>query len=91
MFAIHGAAGIIGSLLTGVFGRAARGGLGSDQSAAAQLWVQLRAVLIAIAWSAIGPAAPSLALDRIMVLRPAAEAKREGLNVSGHSERAYNY
>jgi Amt family ammonium transporter len=91
VFGIHGVAGIIGSILTGVFVSTAWGGIGSDNSIAQQVWIQVKAVLIAIAWSGIGSLILFFALDKIMGLRPASDAEREGLDLTQHGERAYNY
>ncbi len=91
VFGIHGVAGIIGSILTGVFVSTAWGGIGTDNSIAQQVWIQVKAVLIAIAWSGIGSLILFFALDKIMGLRPASDAEREGLDLTQHGERAYNY
>jgi Amt family ammonium transporter len=56
-----------------------------------QVWIQLKAVLITIAWTGIVSAVLFFALDKIFGLRPATEAEREGLDVTEHGERAYNY
>ncbi|MFN3287696.1 MAG: ammonium transporter [Sphingomonadaceae bacterium] len=91
VFGIHGVAGIIGSILTGVFVSTAWGGIGTDNTIAQQVWIQVKAVAIAIAWSGIGSAILFVLLDKLMGLRPTGEAEREGLDVTTHGERAYNY
>jgi Amt family ammonium transporter len=91
VFGIHGVAGIVGSVLTGVFSAAALGGLGIDGTIGGQVWIQVKAVLIAMAWSGIGSAILFFAIDKAMGLRPTAEVEREGLDLTEHGERAYNY
>jgi Amt family ammonium transporter len=54
------------------------------------LW-QAAAVTVAIAWSAAGSALCFVAVKRVTVLRFDREREREGLDLSDHGERAYNY
>ena len=42
-------------------------------------------------WSGLGSAILFFVLDKTMGLRPEADAEREGLDLSSHGERAYNY
>ncbi|MFN7176738.1 MAG: ammonia channel protein, partial [Thermaurantiacus sp.] len=91
VFGIHGVAGIVGSVLTGVFSAAVLGGLGIDVGIGEQVWIQVKAVLIAVAWSGIGSFILFFAIDKAMGLRPTAETEREGLDLTEHGERAYNY
>jgi ammonium transporter, Amt family len=53
--------------------------------------VQLKAVLLTLAWSGIGSAIIFFIIDKTMGLRPSEDAEREGLDLSSHGERAYNY
>jgi Amt family ammonium transporter len=57
----------------------------------AQPLTQIKAVGITLLWSGIGSAILFFAIDKIMGLRPAEDAEREGLDLSSHGERAYNY
>jgi len=41
--------------------------------------------------SAISSAVLFFAIDKVFGLRPAEEAEREGLDITEHGERAYNY
>jgi len=91
VFGIHGVAGIIGSIGTGVFAAASLGGIGMDPTIGAQVVTQIVAVVVAIAWSAIGSAIIFLVLKAIVGLRVSEEAEREGLDLSTHGERAYHY
>ncbi len=57
----------------------------------AQLIIQAKAVLLTLAWSGIGSAILYFIVDKTMGLRPSADAEREGLDITSHDERAYNY
>jgi ammonium transporter, Amt family len=104
VFGIHGIGGIIGAIATGILVNPALGGQGiadylktpgiiefTYPGAATQVWIQVKAVLVAIAWSGIGSAILFYLLKFTMGLRPTEEAEREGLDVTSHGERAYNY
>ena len=63
VFGVHGVGGILGALLTGVFNTPALGGPGlvtdwvtatvGSNGIGAQVWIQLKAVLITIVWSGV--------------------------------------
>jgi len=92
VFGIHGLGGIVGSVLTGIVSSPLLGGHGAaDYSIVAQTAVQIGAVLIAIAWSAAASALCFWAAGRLIGLRHPEDAEREGLDISDHGERAYNY
>jgi len=57
----------------------------------AQFVTQLKAVVLTLAWSGIGSAVLFFIVDKLFGLRPSEEAEREGLDLSEHGERAYNY
>jgi Amt family ammonium transporter len=92
VFGIHGLGGIIGSIGTAIVALPALGGHGgADYSLAWQLLRQVAAVGVAIGWSAIGSAICFGIVRAMMPLRHARDAEREGLDISDHGERAYNY
>jgi Amt family ammonium transporter len=92
VFGIHGIGGIVGSIGTAVVALPALGGHAPDgYSLAWQLMRQLAAVGTAIAWSALGSALCFAAVKLVLPLRHARDAEREGLDISDHGERAYNY
>jgi Amt family ammonium transporter len=104
VFGIHGVGGIVGALATGILVAPALGGQGvadyllepgtiqfTFAGYGAQLWIQAKAVLIAIVWSGVGSAVLFTLVKLTMGLRPTEEAEREGLDVTAHGERAYNY
>jgi Amt family ammonium transporter len=92
VFGIHGIGGIIGSVGTAFVALPALGGhAAADYSLLWQLLRQLAAVGTAIAWSAAGSALCFLIVGRVTRLRHDRDSEREGLDISDHGERAYNY
>jgi len=92
VFGIHGLGGITGSIGTAIVALPKLGGHGgADYSLGHQLVVQLAAVAMAIAWSAAGSALCFGIVRLAKPLRHARDAEREGLDISDHGERAYNY
>ncbi len=102
VFGIHCVGGIIGAIATGIVADPALGGQGwIDYTAAiakpgvyemgAQVLAQCKAVVVTLLWSGIGSAVLFFIIDKTIGLRPSEEAEREGLDLSEHGERAYNY
>jgi ammonium transporter, Amt family len=102
VFGVHCIGGIVGALGTAIVADPALGGQGffdytvmpavaGTYDMGAQFIVQLKAVGITLLWSGIGSAVLFFVIDKIMGLRPAEDAEREGLDLSSHGERAYNY
>jgi Amt family ammonium transporter len=91
-FGIHGVGGIVGSIGTAFTMLPALGGPGAeDYALGSQLWIQIVAVAIAIAWAAVGSAIAFYIVKAVVGLRVTEEAEREGLDLAEHGERAYNY
>jgi Amt family ammonium transporter len=100
VFGIHGVGGIVGALLTGVFNTQALGGPGlvtdwvtvtvGSSGIAAQVWIQLKAVLITVVWSGVVAFLAFKIVDLTIGLRVNAEHEREGLDISSHGETAYS-
>ena len=92
VFGIHGVGGIVGSIGTAVTMLAVLGGpAGDDYELGAQLWIQIKSVLVAIVWSGVG-AAIAFAIAKVLTgLRVSPDVEREGLDLGEHGERAYNY
>jgi len=91
VFGIHGVAGIIGSIGTGIFVAPALGGVGvADYAMGAQVWKQCVAVFVAIAWCGIGSFILFKIVDVVVGLRVTGDQEREGLDIAEHGERAYN-
>ena len=92
VFGIHGVAGIVGALGTGIFASAALGGVGYEDGVTmgAQLWTQFLAVLITVVWCGVGSAILFKVVDLIVGLRITPEAETTGLDVTSHGEVAYH-
>jgi Amt family ammonium transporter len=96
VFGIHAISGIVGSILTGILVSQSLGGTGvivdgkDTYEMIPQLVTQITAVVVAIAWSGIGTLL-IFGLLKVIGLRPATDAEREGLDLTDHGERAYNY
>ncbi len=103
VFGVHGVGGIIGALLTGVFNSPSLGGPSTvadwvsvgmtpadAYSVGAQVWIQLKAVLITIVWSGVVAFIAYKLVDLTIGLRVSEEEEREGLDISSHGETAYN-
>ncbi len=92
VFGIHGIGGIVGSIGTAVTMLAVLGGpAGDDYELGSQLWIQVKSVAVAIAWSAVGAAIAFTIAKLVTGLRVTEEVEREGLDLGEHGERAYNY
>ncbi|WP_442881066.1 ammonium transporter [Bosea sp. (in: a-proteobacteria)] len=91
VFGIHGVAGIIGSIGTGIFVAPALGGVGvADYAMGAQVWKQTVAVLVAVIWCGVGSFILFKIVDAVIGLRVTSDQEREGLDIAEHGERAYN-
>ncbi|MBW8783565.1 MAG: ammonium transporter [Novosphingobium sp.] len=102
VFGVHCIGGIVGALGTGILDAPSLGGQGivdytkfpavaGAYDMSAQMITQLEGVLLTLVWSGVGSAILYFAIDKIFGLRPSADAEREGLDITEHGERAYNY
>ena len=102
VFGVHGVGGIVGALGTAVVADPALGGQGwvnytvfpavaGEYVMADQFVSQLWAVGVTVLWTGIVSAVLFYGLKLTIGLRPSEEAEREGLDLSEHGERAYNY
>ena len=102
VFGIHCIGGIVGAIATGIVADPALGGQGwidytaavaaaGEYDMAGQVITQIKAVAVTLLWSGIGSAVLFFVIDKTMGLRPSEDAEREGLDLSSHGERAYNY
>ncbi|HET7868454.1 MAG TPA: ammonium transporter [Burkholderiaceae bacterium] len=99
VFGVHGVGGIVGALLTGVFNTQALGGPGmvtdwvtaavGSNGIGAQVWIQLKAVLVTVVWSGVVAFISFKIADMVIGLRVTEEEEREGLDISSHGETAY--
>jgi ammonium transporter, Amt family len=90
VFGIHGVAGIVGALGTGIVGAPSLGGFGVFESIPAQVIIQAQAVGICILWTAVVSAIALGIVKATIGLRVTESEEREGLDLSSHGESAYN-
>jgi len=90
---VHGVAGLLGTLLTGVFALRSLNPAGADGLLAGhghQLWIQCQAVLFTIVFVGCGTYV-ILQLIRLLVpLRVNDIQEQQGLDINAHGEEAYN-
>jgi Amt family ammonium transporter len=105
VFGVHCIGGIVGALGTAIVADPKLGGQGyfdytkfpavavtpEGYSISTQLLVQLQAVGLTLVWSGAISAALFLILKYTIGIRPSADVEAEGLDISEHGERAYNY
>jgi Amt family ammonium transporter len=102
VFGVHGIGGIVGAIATGVVADPALGGQGwidytvfpaipGEYDMAGQVMTQVWAVGTTVLWTAVVSAILFYGLKFTTGLRPAEDAEREGLDITEHGERAYNY
>ena len=102
VFGIHCIGGIVGAIATGIVADPALGGQGwldytgvvakaAEYDMGGQVMTQLWAVGVTLLWSGIGSAILFFIIGKTLGLRPSEDAEREGLDLSSHGERAYNY
>ncbi|WP_298285276.1 ammonium transporter [Novosphingobium sp.] len=104
VFGVHGVGGIVGAIATGIGAAPSLGGQGvfdytvfpagfdaDSYSIGTQVMTQIKAVVFTVLFSGIGSAILFFIVDKTIGLRPSEEAEREGLDISEHGERAYNY
>jgi Amt family ammonium transporter len=99
VFGIHCVGGIVGALATGILVNPALGGTGvmdyvagkvADYDFATQMISQCKAIATTLVWSGVGSAILFKVVDVIVGLRVSVDAEREGLDITDHTERAYN-
>ena len=103
VFGVHGIAGIIGAIATGILVNPALGGAGvpdylsvpgtlqvAPYDMAFMVKAQLKAVLFTVAFSGIGSFILYKLVDFTIGLRVPNDVEREGLDLAEHGERAYN-
>ncbi|WP_137719673.1 ammonium transporter [Methylobacillus flagellatus] len=93
VFGIHGVAGLIGALGTGVLMDSAMGGVGYAEGVTmgAQMYSQVVAVGVTILWATVISYILYKIVDVLVGLRVSEESEREGLDTTEHGERAYHY
>ena len=90
---MHGVAGLVGILLTGVFCLKAINPTGADgllAGQAGQLWIQLQAAGFVVLWVGVGTYAVLTLIRQVLPLRVSAMSEQQGLDINAHGEEAYN-
>ena len=99
VFGVHCIGGIIGAIGTGILVNPVLGGTGimdyttgkiAEYEFGAQLVSQIWGVCTTLVWSGVGSAIIYKIVDVVVGLRVNVEAEREGLDITEHTERAYN-
>jgi len=103
VFGVHCVGGVIGAIATGILVNPALGGVGTTDYLnitgnnagtyvfGQQVISQIVAVLATLIWSGVGSAILYKVVDLIVGLRVPTDSEREGLDITDHGERAYNY
>lgn len=93
VFAVHGVGGMLGSLLLAVFLAPRFGGTGYAHGfgMGTMLAAQFLGVAVVIVWSAVASAILALGVSLFLPMRVSADAEREGLDISSHGERAWEF
>jgi Amt family ammonium transporter len=89
-FGVHCIGGIIGAILTGVFGTKAIAdgdlALGLVDGNAAQILTQIEGVLLTLVWSGAGSYIILKVIDMAIGIRVSEEIERDGLDLGLHGE-----
>jgi Amt family ammonium transporter len=92
VFAVHGVGGITGSLLLAPFSSLALGGDGLGAgSSLDQLGAQAVGIGVAIVWTAVLTYLIARGAALFVPMRVGDQAERDGLDLSSHGERAYEF
>ena len=62
----------------------------SSNGIGAQVWIQLKGVILTIVWSGVVSLIAYFIVDKTIGLRVTEEEEREGLDISAHGETAYH-
>jgi len=91
VFGVHGVAGIVGAILTGVFASASLGGSGLAEGVtiASQVWVQFISVAATLLYGGMVSFILLIVVDAVVGLRVAEDQETEGLDLALHDERGY--
>jgi Amt family ammonium transporter len=90
---VHGLAGLLGVLLTGLLALKRVNPAGADGLLAGnplQLWIQLKAAGFTLLWVGVGTYAVLQLIRMVVPLRVGHEQEWQGLDVNAHGEEAYN-
>ncbi|MFC0589258.1 ammonium transporter [Novosphingobium aquiterrae] len=93
VFAVHGVGGITGSLLLAVFLSPTLGGTGygEGKTMLSQFAAQAVGVGAVAIWSAVASAVIAVLVSLLFPMRVSEDDEREGLDLSSHGERAWEF
>jgi len=92
VLAVHGVGGATGTMLTAILGATAFGGLGlSEHGISGQFGIQAVGVLATLVWSAALTFVIVKLTSALVGLRVDVEAEVEGLDLTTHGEKAYEF
>jgi Amt family ammonium transporter len=91
VFGVHGVGGFIGTCLAGVFAAKSLGGLRGDINIGGQLMTQFFTVAITAIYSVAITTLLFSILRRFMDVRVSSSSEDQGLDLSEHEERGYNF
>jgi Amt family ammonium transporter len=93
VFAVHGVGGMLGILLVSAFADPALGGLGLAQgmTMGKQFGVQVIGTVATVIWSVVLTFIIVKVVGALVPVRASNEAETDGLDLSEHGERGYNY
>jgi Amt family ammonium transporter len=104
VFGVHCVGGIIGALATGILVNPDLGGTGIPDylskpgeltvgayDLVTQMTAQAKGVALTLVWSGVISTILFLLIKFTIGLRPSVDAEREGLDITDHGERSYNY
>jgi Amt family ammonium transporter len=93
VFAVHGMGGMLGSILLGVFMSESLGGVGyaEGMTMGGQLAAQFVGVGVTIVWSVIASVILAVMVSVVFPMRVSEDAEREGLDITSHGERAWEF
>ena len=88
---VHGVGGLLGTLLLAPLGSTLFGGLGHSQlSILGQLKIQIIGSIAVAIWAVVGSFLILILIRKFIGIRVSFEEEDAGLDVSSHSESAYN-
>ncbi|MBT3548390.1 MAG: ammonium transporter [Gammaproteobacteria bacterium] len=90
VFPVHGAGGVLGTLLTGVFAATSFGGMGMDNAISTQVSIQVIGIIFTILWCSIFTFIILRFVDNILGLRISEDNEETGIDLSEHGESSYN-
>lgn len=91
VFGVHGVGGMVGAILTGLCAAKFMGGAGIiADSVGAQIWAQLKSIVLTITWSGVVSLVALKIIDITIGIRASEEHEVQGLDLSHHEETGYN-